>query len=86
MIKADANRDVLKMEKKKDLLSYAASNRYNDLTTKSLTSKQTLEKLHLARVPKADHQYRKFKEIFDFGLVRETLKSVENRANYSYLQ
>jgi transposase len=31
---------------------------------------------------KADHQYRKFKEIFDFGLVRETLKSVENRANY----
>ena len=31
---------------------------------------------------KADHQYRKFKEIFDFGLVRETLKSVENRTNY----
>ena len=35
---------------------------------------------------KADHQYRKFKEIFDFDLVMETLKSVESRANYSYLQ
>jgi IS5 family transposase len=31
---------------------------------------------------KADHQYRRFKEIFDFGLVGETLKSVESRANY----
>ena len=31
---------------------------------------------------KADHQYRRFKEIFDFGLVGEMLKSVESRANY----
>ncbi len=32
------------------------------------------------------HEYRKFNKIFDFGLVRETLKSVENKANYSSLQ
>ena len=31
---------------------------------------------------KADHQYRRFKEIFDFSLVGEMLKSVESRANY----
>ena len=31
---------------------------------------------------KADHQYRRFKEIFDLSLVGKTLKWVESRTNY----
>ena len=31
---------------------------------------------------KADHQYKKFKEIFDFGGVSLILKGIESRANY----
>ena len=45
--------DGLQIEQKRDLLSYAAREDHLDLdlTTKLLTSKQTLEKLHLATVP-----------------------------------
>ena len=30
----------------------------------------------------ADHQYRRFKEIFDFGGVSLILKGIKSRANY----